>query len=652
MAKGYKDVNTDIGEFVRKAEEDFTSGVTHVSKYVDFNFSEDINKIYAYLESKHTEGANKEERPFFNISLARRNIWYRATDIDRSNIKIRATKGQDDVGAMLATVHLQDWMRRENFGSFLNAWGINSAGFNESVLKFVEKGKRLMPSVVPWHRIFCDSIDFKNNPKIEILEMTEAQLRRQGYDQELVDELCDALAKRETTEGEEKDNKDKFVKLYEIHGEFSRAVYKKSKGQEPTDGDDDVYFQQMHVITFVATKEKGKYDDYTLYSGKEEKDPYMLAALLPEVDGSIALRGAVKTLFDSQWMQNHTAYATKKQLDLASLLLFQTSDPTFVGQNALNALQNGDILIHKVNEPLTMLNNKADIAALQNFGAQWKQLGDEITGVSDAMLGIAPKSGTAWRQTEAQLQESHSLFELMTENRGLSIVEMMRVHVIPFLKKQMDTSKEITATLAAHDISKIDAKHVKNSAIRMSNAAIREKVLNGEEVTKDEQALLTAQYAQETQAGLQEQGNQRFFKPSDLNDATWKEVFKDLEWDVEVDVTNENVDKDAASTLNTLLQFFQAKQGQPLTPEEKFVVEKILRLTGTVSPVELAAMPTSPPVQQGTSGKLIESMAYKDTPDDIKRQMEQQAGFKPSSIVPPPPVPGELPDNKPTNASS
>lgn len=632
--KGFIEQNTDIGELIRKAEDNFNSGQTTISKYVQFSLKDDIDIIYAYLESKHISGdrdSQGREKPFFNIVLAARNIWFRATDIDRSHIKIRATKSQDDIGALLATVHLQDWMRRENIGTFLNSWGINSAGFNESVLKFVDQGGRLIPSVVPWNRIICDAIDFKNNPKIEILELTEAQLRkREGYDQDLVDKLCTALVARETVGKKKKDNKDDYIKLYEVHGELPLSYL--------TGKDDDQYeyVQQMHVITFVASKEKGDFDDYTLYSGREAKDPYMLTALLPEVDGSIALRGSVKTLFEAQWMQNHTAKSIKDQLDLASLLLFQTSDPTFVGQNALSSLMNGDILIHKTNEPLTMLNNKADIGALQNYSAQWKALGNEITGISEQMLGVAPKSGTAWRQTESLLQESHSLFEIMTENKGLAIEEMMREHVIPFLKKKMDTSKEVAATLAAHDMTKIDARYVKNSSIQKSNEVIKEKILNGEEVTPDEQALLTAGYAQEAQAGLQEQGNQRFFKPSELNDKTWKDVFKDLEWDVEVDVTNENVDKDAATTLTTLLQFFQQKQGTPLTPEERFVVERILRLSGTVSPAELASLPQSPPPQAGTGGKLIESMAYKDTPPDIQRQMEAQAGFKPSSIQPTP----------------
>jgi hypothetical protein len=220
------------------------------------------------------------------------------------------------------------------------------------------------------------------------------------------------------------------------------------------------------------------------------------------------------------------------------------------------------------------------------------------------MLGVAPKSGTAWRQTEALLQESHSLFELMTENKGLAIEEMLREFIIPHLKKKMDTSKEISVILEANEISKIDQRYIKNKSIQVTNEQIKEKILSGETIEQGQPDMMLAQNTQQIEQGLQEQGNQRFFKPSEIPDKTWKEALKDLEWEVEVDVTNENIDKDAATTLNTLLQFFQAKQGMPMTPEERFVVEKILRFTGTVSTLELANIPKSPmPVMppQGSS---------------------------------------------------
>jgi len=596
MAKSHISNENSIGSVVREMETAFISGGgTLTSKYVTSDLYEDINKIYAYLESKHITGetdAQGREKPFFNISTAARNVWYRATDIDRKNVNVKATKMSDTVPAFIATVHLQNWMRRENFGQFLNNWGIDLAGFNSSVVKFVEAKGELHCMVVPWSRLIVDQVDFDSNPKIEILELTEAQLyQREGYDKDIVEKLCDALEARETTDKQDKDNKNKYIKLYEVHGNLPLSYL---TGKEE---DEYEYVQQMHVISFIASKEEGKFDDFTLYSGKEEQDPYMLTSLLPATDGSISLQGSVKTLFEAQWMTNHTVKSIKDQLDIASKLIFQTADGNFVGRNVLSAVEQGDILIHAVNMPLTQLNNTShDITAQESFHGMWKGLGNEIAGVSESMLGNTAPSGTAWRQVEALLNESHSLFELMTENKGLHLEEMLRRFVIPFVKKQMDTSKEISATLEAHNITKIDAIYVPQEAARRFNKRTFDMM---EQALSNPNAEMPQPYdpIQEESAvkqGMASQGNQRFFVPDDLSDKTWKQVTKDLEWELEVDITGEQTDKQLVlTTLNTALNLVM----NPLyagNQQAQMIVGKILQNTGGISPIELSAMPPPP----------------------------------------------------------
>jgi hypothetical protein len=583
----------EIGELIRKSESDYKSGDTLISKYVSRNLYETLSKIDAYHYSRHTSGeldSLGRPKPFPNIVIAAENIWYRATDIDRKNIKIRATKGKDTINAFLKTIHLQNWMRKENFGVFLNEWGRILSRYGSAVVKFVEKGGELHRMVVPWQTLIVDSVDFDNNPVIEVLDLTEAQLRkREGYDKDIVDKLCNAKTSRKLIGGENKDNKSDYIRLYEIHGELPLSYL---TGKEK---DEEKYVQQMHVVSFVAGKEKGKFDDYTLISGKEKRSPYMITHLIKEEGQTLGV-GPVETLFEAQWMQCHTAKAIKDQLDLASKLIFQTSDGTFVGQNALTAIENGDILIHALNQPLTQLANTShDITSLQSFGSQWKVLGNEQTGVSESMLGNTAPSGTAWRQVETLLQESHDLFNLMKQNKGLYMEEMLREFVIPFNEKKMDTAEEISATLEAYDIDRIDAKYVKNMSIKVSNNIIKDKILNGQPVSPEEQAMITDSVAGKLKEGLSENGNQRFFTPDEIPTKTWKELFKDSDDEVEVSVTDENQDADAMTTLNTLLMFFVKKQGQPLTPEEKMVLNKTLMLSGTVSPLELSSLPAPVP---------------------------------------------------------
>jgi hypothetical protein len=580
------DKTETLGAQVREIEQQFISGNgTQTSKYVNSDLYEDINKIYAYLESKHISGetdSQGRDKPFFNIVIAARNVRYRATDIDRRNIKVRATKSTDVFGDFLATIHLQDWMRRERFGSFLNIWGMELANFNDVPTKWVEKGGRLIPSVVPWSRFICDKINFQKNLKIEILEMSEADMYEAGYDKKVIEALCDAMKARELTSKEKKDNKNDYFKLYEVHGVMPLSFI---TGKE---SDEDTYVQQMHVLSFVYKKKEKTYEEFALYKGREARDPYLMTSLMPTSDGSISLQGAVKDLFDSQWMVNHTKKQIKDQLDLASKLIFQTSDGNFVGQNALNAIESGDILIHQPNMPLTQVqNNSHDITALQNYGTEWKGLANEIAGISESMLGNAAPSGTAWRQVEALLNESHSLMDLMTENKGLCLEEMLTTFIIPFLKKKMDTSDEISATLEQYNLDRIDKEYVPYEATkRLAKTVIDHIITKGEIPEVDPEMPQVA--IDGVKKELDMQGNQRFFKPSDIENKTWKEVFKDLEWELEIDITGEQ--KDNQSDMATLSTIFQTVAANPQAledPRVKMLFNKILMKTGTVSPMEL-----------------------------------------------------------------
>ena len=590
-----------VGDLIREAEQSYISGDTQISEHVSFSLKDNINRIDAYLNSKHISGETDSQgrpKPVFNIVTAASNIWYRATDIDRKNIRIMATKAEDYVLAFLATIHLQEFMRKSAFGIFLNDWGRTLARYGSAVSKFVEKEGELYAEVIPWNRLIADSIDFEANPKIEKLYFTPAQLKKnKNYDQDYVKKLLDGLGARENLSGETKDNINDYVEVYEVHGELPLSYLTDKETDEET------YVQQMHVISFIETKEHGDYEDYTLYSGKEAKDPYQITHLIKE-DGRSQAIGAVEHLFTAQWMVNHSVKAIKDQLDLASKLFFQTADGNFAGRNALTSMMNGDILIHTTNQPLTQLNDSShDITQLQSFGQQWQAMGNQAVGVSEAMLGAAPKAGTAWRQTQAILQENHSLFELMTENKGLAIEQMMINFVIPFNKKKMDTTEEISATLEAHQITQLDTMYVPQEAIRRNNQAIKNKVLNGKIAEQPNLEELKATIQEELNAF----GDQRFIKPSEISTKTWKEALKGLEWQVIVEVTPEQTDKQAI--LTTLQGVFDTiadpNRSQVLqTPQGKLLFNKIMNEVGNTSPIELNQVSQQPamPINGGMVG--------------------------------------------------
>jgi hypothetical protein len=160
----------------------------------------------------------------------------------------------------------------------------------------------------------------------------------------------------------------------------------------------------------------------------------------------------------------------------------------------------------------------------------------------------------------------------------------------------MDTSEEISAILESHQITQLDAMYVPNEVIKRVNKKKTDTVLSGQVYSPEMEVMDSLTETQNVQKELSSMGNQRFIKPSDITTKTWKEVLKDLEWEIEIDITGESKDsKLVMTTLNTALQvmmnpmFAQNKKAQ-------LVVDRILEEAGTLSPIELSQVPN--PVAQ------------------------------------------------------
>lgn len=587
--------NSEVGNLIREQERDYTSGnPVRVSEYVEVDTYADLNKIDAYSNSKHTSGdkdSKGRDKPFFDIVTSAVNIWYRATDIDRKNIRIYSNKVANYVSSFIATIYLHSWMKKTRFGQFLNTWGRTLAKYGSAVVKFVEKDGKLKPMVVNWHTLIVDPVDFYGNPVIEVLDLTPAQLRKRGYNEDAVEALIEETEegkrdKRRDLKGIQKDDREGYIRVYEVHGELPLSYL---TGKEE---DESETTQMMLVYSFTGT-EKAGFTDYFLYRGRESKSPYMLTHLIEE-DGQTLSKGAVKTLFESQWMVNHSQKAIKDMVDIASKLIVNTADENFVGKNMTNNFDIGDVMVS--NDPLRPVQwDMNPTVMISNFKNDWQSIGNEQAGASDAMRGVQPKSGTAWRQTEAILQENHSLFEIMTENKGLAIEDMLRDYVLPFIKKKLNNKEEIVAQLDSHDLQKLDKIYIKAKAREqfeeMAKSQIKESLLQGEIPAFIDQDMSNLE--EKLQSDLSEFGNDRFIIPSELSDKTWKDIFEDLEWEVEVDVTGEG--KDLQGHLETLNTLYVNMINTGQVEDARKVLEKILEITGAFSPIELATLnPVAP----------------------------------------------------------
>ena len=574
-----------ICDIVREVEDNYVHGNTHTSEYVDYDMHAIVNRIDAYINSRHISGSADSlgrEKPFFNIITAVVNVWYRATDLDRKNVRFKPRSRDQVLQAFIMSVLLQEWMRKSRFGMFLNEWGRTLAKYGSAVVKFVERKGELIATVIPWSRFIPDPIDFDAVPRIEKFYMTPVQLRKQtAYDQEVVEKLiASAQTTRKDLEGDQKDQRGGFIEIYEVHGELPVALLK----DEPEESDWKKDAQQMHVVSFVQ-EEGGEYSDFTLYRGREARDPYMITHLIPEDNRTLSI-GAVEYLFDAQWMMNHTMKNMKDTLDLASRLIFQTADTNYAGRNVLRAVEVGDIMIHADNRPMTQVNTaKPDVTALISFGTQWLNISRDISSTPEALRGETLPAGTPYSLGAYLGGQASSLFDIMTENKGQYVEEMARRFIIPHLKNKMDTKDEVLAVLDQHQITEIDALYVPKEAIKRYNDQSKQMLMDGIVPSPYNPTQAEA----EVRRQLSVMGNQRSFKPDDLDEKTWRDRIDELD-DVIVEVTNEESDKQAV--LTTLATVFQTIAGNPnilRDPNGKMLFSAILTETGKISPVQIAA---------------------------------------------------------------
>lgn len=600
-----------VQEIVRRAERNFLQGNIKLGKYVNWSMHETLEKVDAYLNSRHTSGPTDSlgrEKPFFNIVSAACNIWYRATDIDRKDIKFIPTNSASVVLAFIANVLLQKWMDENRFGQFLNLWGRTLARYGSAVVEFVEKGDDLHCSVIHWNKIIPDSIQFDAIPHIKKLHLTPAQLRKNKYyDQDAVDKLIKAKVTRKTLDKNQKDQLSDFIEVYEVKGEMDSRLIEKEPNLSVEDKDIK-YTMQIHTVSFVAGQKQDEFQDFTLFKGPLKQDPQMITHLIEE-DGRTLSIGAVEYLFDAQWMTNHSVKNMKDTLDIASRLIFQTADTHFVGRNVLTAIETGDIFVHEKDKPLERVaNDKPDIAASMNFRQMWETLGQGITATPDAMRGNTPPSGTPYSSVALVTQQSNSLFELMTENKGLALEDMIKTYIIPFLKKKLKHKDEVVAILDDAGISEIDSVFIPHEAIKRFNAKTVDDVLNHisqqlngpmDGSTISPLQPFNQQKAQmDMKQSLSQQGNKRFFVPDDIDDKTWADLFSDFEWEsIKVEITNENTDKQAVmQTLSTVLQTLASNPMILQDPNAKMVFSAIMNQTGVISPLQLQ---TQSPQQPG-----------------------------------------------------
>jgi hypothetical protein len=575
---------------VEQQIDNYISEKVTITDAYQFSQYETIQQIENFMHSKFTSGQNDSRgnpKPFFNITKGKVNIAIRATDIDRKDISMKENGSDDYFRAFVASKYNQTLMKKMRLQDYLNEWGEDLPTYGSVVTEVIEKGGNLSISVMDWANFVCDPVNFDSAPKIKKLTLTSAELYMkvgEGWDADAIDDLIEAKREsRKNLKGETVFEDAAYIEVHEVHGKLANA-YLKSK---PSKKDERTYSQQMHIIAWNIN-DKNEREDFTLYKGKEKKDPYSISHWKKTKGRTLGV-GVVEDMFQPQIWHNYGAKKIKDQLDLASVTIYQSSDGNLAARNVLTNLQNGDFIIHAVNQPITPVNAAPQgVQGWQEYMEMGKGVAEQVTSTPDAISGDTMPSGTAFRQVALLNTEAHSYFDYITENKGNYLEFLYREYFIPYIVKQLDNTDELVATLDSHELEFLD-NEVANICL---TEELKKQTLAGNIVSPIQLDQLRTQNLQD----LKKTGAKRYLNPGS---STWKDYFKDFEWDADINITGESEDK--KTTIDTLFNALQTVAQNPniLTdPTTKMLFMRLLEASDVVSPLEIQTAAAQPQPQQ------------------------------------------------------
>ena len=475
-----------------------------------FNQYDALNKIFFYYNSQFTSGAidiDGDKKYFFNIVRNPCKVFTKAIDFDTKNIRLLTTGGGDPLKTWFMERDLKFWMRDKQFGKVLNRIFRDLPVYGSVVLKIVDGN----PYFVDLRNFIveqsADSLDHASYI-IEIHNLTVPQFRKVGKEMKWGEGKIEETIRlfREKKEAS-------HIRVYERYGEVLEGNTWKYKRVYWADVGEDEFDDRGNMLAEHPGVELSSVEvsDHPYWEFHKDKIPGRWLGV-----------GIVEELFEPQIKQNEIANLQSKSASWKALVVFQTRDPGF-NRNLKTGVQNGEVL--NVDSEVTQVNIHDNNLAFFNEETQkWLRNRDELTFSFDPIQGERSPAGTPLGSTQLSVGQTLSYFEGIQEEIAMDIKEMLYQVIIPQFEKEK--SDEHVIRLVGQDletyIQMVKNDLVMKEIIRLSKDGT---FINPEEKDSIELAV---------EASIRQEKEKLLTVP--------KGFYKDLKYDVDIDITGESVD--------------------------------------------------------------------------------------------------------------
>ncbi len=612
-----------------------------------FSQRRQINTIEFYSNSKYLNGQLDElarEKPFYNILNGMCDVENAAKDIDTKDINITSDDGNHYLESFLMSKDVQVWMKEADFAKSLNDMRDMHTRYGSLLVKKVidtdknSKKKGLKLGLPEWKNTITDQVNILQGAIVEIHWMTANEISKKKNVWENVDKVLLKLKGK---------GANKRIPIYEVRGDFSQATYLNAIGEKYTPKDELEFSYQLYYLAGDPI-ESGKQQTFetseVLYCEDDTERVYKYLARKPKAGRGFGV-GIFEEGEEAQVWTNDAILKQYRAMEYTTKVVAQSASKKLKGRNLLTETDDGTILEHEDGKPITPVN-LLPAGGLQQYEMllnQWYAQLEKTTSAYTAQRGDTPPSGTPFRLQATVLSQSSSVFKTLQQEFGIFITELFEDWIMPYLAAQLNKEHILAYEFSPEELKEID----RNFATKNANDKAIELMLQGKIVSPETYDGFLQMY----DTMVKQTKGQRFIQIP-------KNFYKNLKAKVTVNITGEQRNKAATlESLNNILITVSRNPALIQDPVMSQVLMKIIELSGAgISPVSLTAgiAEQAKQTQNQAANKVSESMSYKDVPEDVKRQIEQQAGLQPSQMQPPPiqPKPQPQPQAKKLSLSA
>ena len=533
--------NTYEAQFIDqviKEIQSFENEPIYLTNKVKFNQYDTLKKI-VLQQNNGFDTAFSGKRFFFNIGNSRVETVVKKIDLDTKDVEL-VVDGNYQAESLLLKSEIKQYNKNSKLGKKINEMEREFADCGNVVAKHDESDgifKRV--NLINLKVIDQTAETLEDTTVVEEHKYNATELRREGNERGW-ERIKDVI---ETFADEDDPSPDFFV--YERYGEMRLDNFKKLKGEEPSEEDDDKYIQTIGIIAL----DKGKISKRIRTYADDTNNTYGFVLFLEENKGKKTLEGKTvykpyreahyggfqgrwlrkgirEKLFDYQDRANILGNQIYEAMKWSALHILWSSDNKIAGKNIFESLRNGQII--KADSLNILPLEERNLSAHIEEWNKLMELADRECQTFEVATGERLPSGTTLGAIQIQSSSIGEHFDLIREDFGLFLKEVYNDWVLPDIIKSINEEQILEL---AGDPEYFDAYFEAAANGLLAQNYLKMVALSG--------GTLSPEQAQEIKQMLKEQ----LIKQPKKVVEVLKDFYKDISVRCDVIITGESINK-------------------------------------------------------------------------------------------------------------